>query len=110
MTTPKPNNIVQLAAPSQEVMASAAPPALKTAAEIFLLFHYGELKDLGKHFLVIASAVLAFTVTFPEKVSGDTGIVLAQRSLLVTSWFGMMGAFTAAGIGLYYNFRAAAQA
>lgn len=79
-------------------------------ADIFLSFHYPELKDLGKHFLVIISAVLAFSVTFSEKIIGLSGSGWMQRLLLVGSWCLLMIALVATGIGVYFNFVAGAQA
>ncbi len=49
--------------------------------DVFLKFNYPELKDLGKHFLTIASATAVFLVSFvekivrlPEPVPGDSSL------------------------------------
>lgn len=83
---------------------------LKSDSEVFLSFHYPELKDLGKHFLVIISAVLAFSVTFSEKIIGISGAGGLQMVLLLSSWGLLIVALVATGIGIYFNFIAGAQA
>lgn len=69
---------------SGEDIASIVKP--KSDSEVFLSLHYPELKDLGEHFLVTISAVLAFSVTFSEKIVGISGAGLIQRFLLLSSW------------------------
>jgi hypothetical protein len=81
----------------------------KGDAEIFLEFHYPELKDLGKHFLTVISAVLAFSVTFSEKLADLSKATLSQRVLLMCSWLFLVTAVVTSGAGLYYNFVAGAQ-
>jgi hypothetical protein len=82
----------------------------KTDAEIFLEFHCPELKDLGKHFLTVISAVLAFSVTFSEKITEFSKSTLPQKGLLMGSWLFLIIAVVTSGAGLYYNFVAGAQA
>jgi len=82
----------------------------KTDAEIFLEFHCAELKDLGKHFLTLISAVLAFSVTFSEKITDFSKSSSPQKTLLVSSWLFLIIAVVTSGAGLYYNFVAGAQA
>jgi len=72
--------------------------------KIFLDFYYPELKDLGKHFLVVISATLAFSLTFAEKIVSIQKGTSFQRSLLLGAWGLMIVAILAAGIGLYQNF------
>jgi hypothetical protein len=82
----------------------------KTDGEIFLEFHCPELKDLGKHFLTVISAVLAFSVTFSEKITEIPKATLPQKVLLMCSWLFLIIAVVASGAGLYFNFAAGAQA
>jgi hypothetical protein len=76
-------------------------------AEMFIEFYYPEIKDLGKHFLTIVSGVLAFSVTFSEKIIGFPNATLSQFILLVCSWVFFIVAIIAAGTGIYTNFVAA---
>ena len=82
----------------------------KTDAEIFLEFHCPELKDLGKHFLTVISAVLAFSVTFSEKIVDISKTTFPQKILIMCSWLFLIVAIVTSGAGLYYNFVAGAQA
>jgi hypothetical protein len=82
----------------------------KPDTEIFLGFHYNELKDLGKHFLTIVSAVLAFSVTFSERMVDFTKATPSQKALLISSWSFLIVAVVTAGTGIYLNFIAGARA
>ena len=82
----------------------------RTDVEKFLEFHYPELKDLGKHFLTVIAAVLAFSVTFSEKITEFSKATASQRLLLMCSWLFLIVAVVTSGAGLYYNFVAGAQA
>jgi hypothetical protein len=83
---------------------------VRTDSEVFLSFHYNELKDLGKHFLSIVVGVLAFSVTFSEKMINFTDATSLQKTLLICSWSSLIIAVVAAGTGLYFNYIAGAQA
>ena len=74
------------------------------SAKMFIEFYYPEVKDLGKHFLTIVSGVLAFSVTFSEKIIGFPNAGRAQLILLICSWALFIIAIIAAGAGIYINF------
>lgn len=82
----------------------------KSDSEVFLSFHYPELKDLGKHFLLVMSAVLAFSVTFSEKMIAFPGAGGLQLTLLLSAWGLLIMALVATGVGVYFNYIAGAQA
>lgn len=101
---------IDLAAQSKVSLEATTENKPKPDSEIFLAFHYNELKDLGKHFLVIVSGVLAFSVTFSEKMIDFTKATSLQKGLLIGSWSFLIVAVVAAGTGIYFNFIAGAQA
>lgn len=76
----------------------------------FVGFHYAELKTLGKYFLALISPVLAFSVTFSDKITEIFKTPLWERILLSGSWSFLIVAVITSGAGLYYNFVAGAQA
>lgn len=55
------------------------------AAALFLKYNYAETKDLAKAFLTLASAILAFSVTFAEKVVDLQNSQPAPRILIMGS-------------------------
>lgn len=77
---------------------------------IFLQFYYPELKDLGKHFLTVVSAVLAFLVAFVDKVINLTTATALQRSFLIISLGLLIVSVGAVGTGVYVNFVAGGRA
>lgn len=82
----------------------------KAHSELFLSFHYQELKDLGKHFLTVVSGILAFSVTFAEKLLDLARATPAQKALLIGGWSLLIISVVCAGAGLYLNFIAAGRA
>ncbi len=76
--------------------------------QIFLGFHYGELKDLGKHFLTVIVGVLAFSVTLSDNKSGRLNGMLPI--LLLMGWTCLFGAAVCTGTGIYSNYIAGAKA
>ena len=79
-------------------------------ARVFLEFKYPEIKELLKHFLTLISASLVFSVTFSEKIIdfSDAGIV--QQAVVIASWFFLVLALGACGIGIYTLYLAAERA
>ena len=82
--------------------------------DVFLKFNYPELKDLGKHFLTIASATAVFLVSFvekivrlPEPVPGDSSLA---DGLFKTTLVALLAAIVTSGIGLVTNYIAGAGA
>ena len=93
----------------------SSPNQVPTESDTFIDFHYNELKDLGNHFLTLASAILAFSVTFSDRFvpSGDQlpgGLAGAAKYLLLATWASLILAIIAAGTGVYFNYRAGAAA
>ncbi|MBN2386403.1 MAG: hypothetical protein JXB85_05235 [Anaerolineales bacterium] len=72
--------------------------------EIFSTVYYPEVKDLGKGFLTLLSAVLAFSVTFSKSILGPEPPALAGLVCLIAAWAFFLLAITAAGAGIYTNF------
>jgi hypothetical protein len=82
----------------------------KIDVELFLQNVSGEIKDLGKHFLTLISGILAFTVTFGEKVIDFTKVGPVEKYLLFFSWILLFCAFSAVGTGLWFNYNASMSA
>jgi hypothetical protein len=79
-------------------------------ANVFLAFYYPELKDLGKHFLSLVSAVLVFLVAFAEKLLNVGAATAAQRGLLIISLALLILSVVSVGTGVYINFVAGGRA
>lgn len=72
--------------------------------EIFVEFNYKELKDLGKHFLTIASASVVFILTFFEKIRySDTHNPNIDLRIKVGGVL-LISSVIFAGIGLVTNY------
>jgi hypothetical protein len=82
----------------------------KRKREIFASFHYGEIKDLAKHFLTLISGTLVFSVTFAEKIVPITKVTMPQKLLLGGCWVVLLASIFCAGLGLYVNYLAAEKA
>jgi hypothetical protein len=78
------------------------------SAQTFLTFEYPETKDLCKQFLTLITGVLAFSVTFSDKIVPPHARHF--RILLVISWFMFLVAIIGTGIGLYQIFVAGQKA
>ncbi|MBI4489116.1 MAG: hypothetical protein HY694_08520 [Deltaproteobacteria bacterium] len=72
--------------------------------QLFLANVYAEIKDLGKHFLTLVSGILAFTVTFAEKIIDFGTASPPQKYFLQLSWLLLVGSVTAVGVGLWWNY------
>ena len=79
----------------------------RSDAEIFLLFNYPELKDLGKHFLTLSSATAVFLLTFVEKLIGSNA---SFGHLIKACMASLLASIAAAGLGLFFNYIAGAGA
>jgi len=80
------------------------------AEELFVKFHYAEVKDLAKQFLTLIAGTLVLTVSFAEKIVPLQGAHPAQKWLLGICWLSLLVAFVLAGLGIYTNYLAAEQA
>jgi hypothetical protein len=78
--------------------------------ELFLTFHYPEVKDLGKHFLTLISGSLVLSVTFADKIVGLGGERHAAFWLLALSWLLLIAALVSCGWGLFRCYLAAEKA
>ena len=76
----------------------------------FIANVYPEIKDLGKQFLTLVSGVLAFTVTFAEKIIDFATASSLQKYLLLLSWLFFIGSVTAVGVGLWWNYNSSISA
>jgi hypothetical protein len=59
-------------------------PGLDDFGKRFVAFDYAETKDLAKSFLTLATSILAFSVTFSEKIVSH--VLLIPRLFLLASW------------------------
>jgi hypothetical protein len=80
------------------------PTSPKSDSEIFLEFHYPELKDLGKHFLTLVSGVLAFFVAFADRLLNLSKATLTQKVFLILALSFLIISVVAVGTGIYINF------
>lgn len=80
-------------------------------AQLFLEFKYAEIKDLLKHFLTLISASLVFSVAFADKIVAFHGNGPWQaKALTIVSWFVLILALGACGIGIYTLYLASERA
>ena len=88
------------------------PPSgpAETDEQVFVSFHYQEVKDLGKQFLTLISATLVFSVTFAEKILPFASATRFQKALLSLSWLILLASLAATGFGIYVNYLAASKA
>jgi hypothetical protein len=84
--------------------------AEKAPDQLFLDNVYPEIKDLGKQFLTLVSGVLAFTVTFAEKIIDFGQAFPLQKHLLLFAWVLFIVSITAIGVGLWWNYNASMHA
>ncbi len=90
---------------SQPVFAMDPSSVADSAYELFIEFKYPEIRDLLKQFLTLISATLVFSVTFSERIVDYRRSSSAlQRNMVFTSWFMLVTALGACGIGLYLNY------
>jgi hypothetical protein len=86
----------------------------KPQSEVFIAFHYPELKDLGKHFLTISSATAVFLVTFVEKFvhipSSTAHSASLPDTLIKATLVALLTSIATAGTGLATNYIAGAGA
>jgi hypothetical protein len=54
--------------------------------EIFIKFHHAATKNFSKHFLIVVSAVLAFSVTLSKRIIAFSEASVLQKVLLIPSW------------------------
>jgi len=78
--------------------------------QLFLRFHYPEVKDLSKHFITLISASLVFSVAFSDKIVEFRSAPIIQQVTLFLSWLLLIFALCASGFGLYLIFIAAEKA
>ncbi len=105
-STPQASPSSYAPAPSSTDSAAGASGAITAAlshGETFLKFNYPELKDLGKHFLTVASATAVFVLTFIEKIVGTTPLELIKHLMAVTVAV-LLVAIACAGAGLFTNY------
>lgn len=76
----------------------------------FLKFDYVEMKDLSKAFLTLAAAILAFSITFSEKIIGFQSAIRASRVMLLVSWCFFITSVILCGIALCLIFASGAKA
>jgi hypothetical protein len=98
---------------------STVADAQKTPQEIFIGFNYPELKDLGKHFLTIASATAVFLVTFVDRILAPSATAAAAApgaaspfndTLVKWTLISLLASIISAGTGLLTNYVAGAGA
>ena len=78
--------------------------------EVFVAFHYAEVKDLAKQFLTLIAGTLVLTVSFAEKIVPIAAAHVSQKWLLGMCWLSLLAAFVLTGLGIYTNYLAAEQA
>src|SRR5258706_11996258 len=78
--------------------------------DLFLKNVYPEIKDLGKQFVTLVSGILAFTVTFADKVIDFEKALLIEKLALLASWGAFVAAIAAVGWALWDNYNASMQA
>ena len=83
---------------------------LPSEKEVFVTFHYQEVKDLAKHFLTLISATLVLSVTFADKIISFESAPHYQRWVLVSCWVLLIASLICAGFGLFRMFLAAEKA
>jgi hypothetical protein len=106
------NSAVDLPTPTSGAGDIGSDSALQVRSdrEIFLEFYYPELKDLGKHFLTVVSAVLAFLVAFVERLINLTAATTFQRWFLILALGLLIISVASVGTGVYINFVAGGRA
>jgi hypothetical protein len=82
----------------------------KSFSERFLAFDYAELKDLSKAFLTLATTILAFSVTFSEKIVNFQSASIVAKFVLLVSWAFFVLSVILCGFALCLGFASAAKA
>jgi hypothetical protein len=82
----------------------------ETPEQLFLRFHYAEVKDLAKHFLTLIAGSLVLSVSFAEKILPLASASPGQRWLLGGCWLALLFSLVLAGLGLFTNYLAGEQA
>ena len=81
--------------------------SFEVESEDILRIVYPEIKDLGKQFMTLVSGILAFTITFAEKIIGLANASVLPKLLLLFSWGAFIAAIGAIGVGLWWNYNVA---
>jgi|GEM_PF-3348235 hypothetical protein len=74
-----------------------------TDAELFLKYNYTETKDMCLHFLTLVTAVLAFSLSFAEKVSDFQHAGRTRRLFVIVGWCSYLFSIILCGLGLTLN-------
>ena len=90
-----------------QIMSDTQP---ETPEQLFLRFHYAELKDLTKHFLTLIAGSLVLSVSFADKILPLTAATSFQKALLGGSWLALLISLVLAGAGLFINYLSGEQA
>src|ERR1700754_907447 len=72
-------------------------------AEIFLKYNYPETKEMCLHFLTLLTGVLAFSISFAEKVFDFQKANKKRRLIIIWSWCLYLIAIIFCGVGLIFN-------
>jgi hypothetical protein len=78
-------------------------PTDMTDAELFLKYNYPETKDMCLHFLTLVTAVLAFSLSFAEKVANFPNAGSTGRRVVIIGWCAYLLSIIACGLGLVLN-------
>jgi hypothetical protein len=78
--------------------------------QLFLRFHYAEVKDLTKHFLTLIAGSLVLSVSFADKILPLDTASIGQKGLLGACWLALLLSLVLAGFGLFTNYLAGEQA
>lgn len=76
---------------------------LPESSELFLKYDYAETKEMCKHFLTLVTAVLAFSLTFADKLLGISKSVPFTKYGIFTAWVLFLSSIIFCGLGLVFN-------
>jgi hypothetical protein len=76
-------------------------------ANFFMATIYPEVKDLGKQFITLLSGVLAFTITFADKIVDLQNSGLPSKVFLMLCWLLFVAAIIFIGVALWWNYNIA---
>jgi hypothetical protein len=79
---------------------------LEETAKIFWWFHYAETKGLAKQFSTVVAAVLAFSLTFAEKVIDFQKARKLEKAFLIFSWLSFIVAILVGGASIVVEYNA----
>jgi hypothetical protein len=87
-------------------MGNPATKPPRDPGDVFVEFHFKEIKDVSKSFLTLISATLVLSVMFAEKIVSFDTASFVQRWAMIFCWTLLIASLVCCGLGLYKLFEA----